>query len=112
MTWKTLQTNAEKLGYQIALRTRYSDEGELMPDVTPPNDQGWVLVGSYDHLASFWVKPLANGKVKLSSNLVRRLMAECDPFVETAAVYDMDLLHVQASYLAAMANLEKNSDIA
>lgn len=98
MTWNTLQINAEKLGYQIALRTRCSDEGELMPDVTPPKDQGWVLAGSCGHLASFWVKPLGNGKVRLNSSLVRKLMAECDPFVETIGGIDTDFFPEEAHH--------------
>ena len=108
MNWKTLQINVEKLGYQTAFRFRRSEGGGYIPDVTPPKNQGWVLVGSYDNLASFWVKPLANGKVKLNSNQVRKLMSDCDPFVETAHEFDMEFLQIQASYLTAMSNLEED----
>jgi hypothetical protein len=90
MTWNTLQINAEKMGYQIAFRTRCSDEGVCMPDLTPPQGHGWVLVGSSDHQAGTWVKPLSNGKVKLNSGQVRKLMAECDPFDETIGGIDSD----------------------
>ena len=108
MSWNTLQIKAEKLGYQIDFRTQCSEQGGYMPDLTPPRGRGWVLVGNYDHIAGFWVNPLANGKVKLNRNQVRKLLTECDPFVETAAEYNKDFLQVQASYLATMSSLERD----
>jgi hypothetical protein len=95
MTWNTLQVNAEKLGYQVAFRSKCSDGGGYMPDLTPPNGRGWVLVGSYDHITGFWVKPLRAEKVKLNSDQLRKLMADCDPFIETIGDAESDFFQDQ-----------------
>lgn len=73
-----------------------------MPDLTPPKGGGWVLVGNYEHIAGFWVKPLTDNARRLDGRLVRKLMAEGDPFAEAVGDYDDDFFDANAPFMAAL----------
>lgn len=107
MSWHSLRTNAERMGFEISLRTRRGDDGGFMPDLTPPNgDDGWLFIGNYEHVAGFWVKPLTDVARRIPGTEVRRLMADVDPFVEEIGDYDADFFAANAPFLAALKNLE------
>jgi len=111
MSWDSLQVHVEKMGFEIALRTCRCDGGGFMPDLTPPNGEGWLLVGNYEHIAGFWVKPLTDTARKLPGTVVRRLMADGDPFVEAMGDYDADFFAANAPFLAALKNQTLESDM-
>lgn len=108
MSWNSLRTHAERMGFEIAFRTRRADDGSFMPDLTPPGDDGWLLIGNYEHVAGFWVKPLTETARRLPGTDVRRLMEEGDPFVESTGDYDADFFAANEPFRAALRNLESN----
>lgn len=107
MCWNTLLEHAHRLGFEVALRTRRDADGGYMPDLTPPNGGGWILVGNYEHVAGFWVKPLTDAAHRLNGAALRKLMAEGDPFVEEMGDYDADFFAANAPFLAALRNQER-----
>jgi hypothetical protein len=110
MSWSSLQTHAEEMGFEIALRTRHAEGGGFVPDITSPGGEGWLLIGNYEHVAGFWVKPLTDSARKMPGAAVRRLMAEGDPFVEEVGEYDAEFFAANEPLLAALRNLERISE--
>ena len=109
MSWNTLQAHAKKMGFEVAFRTRRDEQGGFMPDLTPPDSRGWILVGSYDHVAGFWVRPLSNGAAKLDSGLIRRLMTDYDPFIGTFADGDVDCFDANRPLPLESQNIKRRS---
>ncbi len=91
MTWKTLQAKVQELGFDLAFHSRRNDAGGYIPDLSPPNGVGWVYVGNFDNIAGLWIKPLSESSRKLSSSMVRTIIAELDPFIGTVGDYNADL---------------------
>lgn len=96
MSWNTLQAQVQGMGFGVAFRTQWNGQGGLMPDLAPPTGGGWLLVGCYDNVAAFWVKPLTDSTRKLNASLVRKLMADCDPFIGTLGGYEADFSDANA----------------
>lgn len=102
MSWNTLRAHAKRMGFEVVFSIRRDEAGGFVPELTPPEGSGWVLVGSYEHIAGLWVKPVTNTARKLTSDMVRRLMAEGDPFVEEIGDYDVDFFNANAPFLTAL----------
>lgn len=110
MCWNTVQTHARKMGFEVALRSRQDGGGGYMPDLTPPGGEGWVFVGNYEHIAGFWVRPVTKSAARLNGNLVRKLMAEGDPFVEAVGDYDADFFAANAPFLSALEHQARSQE--
>lgn len=89
MSLSALQEHARRLGFEVAFRTKHDDEGGFMPDLTPPNGQGWVLAGNYEHIAGFWIKPLETTR-RIEGGVARKLLADCDLLMKTVGDYGAD----------------------
>lgn len=98
MSWNKLQVDVENMGFEVAFRTKNNDKGGLVPDLTPPEEHGWIFVGNYDNVAGLWIKAVAENVCNLSSSLVCKIIAEVDPFIGTAgeAAYYDDRLPIPA----------------
>src|ERR1700687_4239983 len=107
-SWDTLQTKIQNMGFELAFRHRHNDVGGYIPDLTPPDGQGWIYVGNYDNVAGIWIKPLTDSSRKLSSSLVRKIIAELDPFIETVADFEVESLDAYVFILAPLQQLERS----
>lgn len=107
MTWNTLHANAKKMGFEVVFRSRRNEGGGFIPDLTPPDGYDWILVGIYDHVAGFWVKPVTSCARKLNPSLVRKLMADCDPFIGTIGNDDTVFNDANALLVANLQGLKR-----
>lgn len=112
MTWNTLRTRAQQLGFDINYRTRPADGGGYLPELmTPPPEEGpWICVGSYEQVAGIWLHPITEAARDWSPDRVSAAMASADPFIAPVKDYAGDF---SADFLAAgisAVNLAQNPD--
>ena len=105
MTWSTLETHAQRLGFEVAFNTKHCDGGGFTPDLTPPKGADWLLIGNYARIAGFWVKPLTDSARNQPPPDVEKLMLDSDPFLETTGTFDDDTLAANARFLIALQSL-------
>ena len=90
MTWIALRNRANELGFELAFHVRPGDDGGLVPDFSGPAENGWLLVGNHEHVAGIWVRAVTESAQSRSRQWIAKMLAECDPFVETVGDYDAD----------------------
>lgn len=108
MPWNTLQTKIQNMGFELALRHRREDGGGYIPDLTPPEGDGWLYVGNYDNVAGIWIKPVTDNSRQLDADLVRKLIAALDPFIGTVGEIEAEDSDAFASVAAPVQSMERS----
>ncbi len=91
MTWSTLRSHAQQMGFDLACRTRLADGGGFVPDLHSPPDTGhWICVGSYDQAAGVWLQPVTDDARRCPVEQVSAAMASRLPFLAPLGAYDAD----------------------
>lgn len=103
MSWTTLQSQAEALGLEIALRMKTGGAG-CEPEFDDASE-GWLLIGGYERMAGLWVRPRTEAARHMSSRRITSLMAESDPFVESLQDFDAEYWAACGPALAYARNL-------